>query len=95
MKSPNRQSISQLQDLPNIGKAMTRDLNIVGIHAPKDLIGKDGYQLFHKLCKITGMKHDPCVIDVFLSVVAFMEGGDPKPWWKFTAKRKEHMESQQ
>jgi len=50
MKSPNRKTVSKLTDLPNIGKAMARDLNIVGIQTPKDLIGKDGYQLYDELC---------------------------------------------
>jgi len=95
MNPPNRQSISQLQDLPNIGKAMARDLRLVNIQHPKDLIGKDAYQLYDELCKVTGKRHDPCVIDVFLSVVNFMNGGEAKPWWKFTGERKEHMESQQ
>jgi hypothetical protein len=95
MKTPNRQTISQLTDFPNIGKAMARDLRLVNIHHPKDLIGKDGYQLYDELCKVTGKKHDPCVIDVFLSAVDFMKGGEAKPWWNFTAERKEHMESKQ
>jgi len=95
MKSPNRKTVSELQDLPNIGKAMARDLRAVNIQHPKDLIGKDEYQLYDELCKVTGKKHDPCVIDVFLSIVDFMNGGEAKPWWKFTAKRKEHMESKQ
>jgi len=92
---PNRQTVSKLQDLPNIGKKMAGTLRLVNIQTPKDLIGKDGYQLYDELFKVTGKKHDPCVIDVFLSVVDFMNGGEAKPWWKFTAKRKEHMESHQ
>jgi len=32
---------------------------------------------------------------MFLSIVDFMNGGEAKPWWKYTAKRKEHMESKQ
>ena len=88
MKSPNRSTVSQLTDLPNIGKAMARDLSTVNIHHPQDLIGKDGYQLYGELCRKTGKKHDPCVIDVFLSVVDFMGGREAKPWWKYTAERK-------
>ena len=95
MKSPDRQIISQLTDLPNIGEAMARDLRTVNIRHPQQLIGKDAYHLYDKLCRTTGKNHDPCVIDVFLSVVDFMNGGESKPWWKFTAKRKEHMESKQ
>ncbi|SMQ97489.1 mitomycin resistance protein [Xanthomonas fragariae] len=31
---------------------------------------------------------DPCVIDVFLSIVRFMEGEAPQPWWAFSKERK-------
>ncbi len=91
MKTPNRPTVSEFQDLPNIGKDMARDLRLVNIQHPKDLIGKDGYQLYGELCRVTGKRHDPCVIDVFLSVIDFMAGGDRKPWWKFTAERKEYL----
>ena len=67
---------------------MARDLRTVNIQHPKDLISKDAYQLYDELCKETGKKHDPCVIDVFLTVVDFMNGGEAKPWWEFTAERK-------
>ena len=33
-------------------------------------------------------KHDPCVIDIFISAVRYMEGGPPKKWWEFTEERK-------
>ena len=95
MKSPNRDTISQLEELPNIGKAMAGDLLLVGIHHPKDLIDKDPYQLYDELCRVTGEKPDPCVLDVFLSVVDFMNGGDPAPWWKFTAERKKYIADHQ
>ena len=83
-----RDHLAQLQDLPNIGAAMTRDLNLLGIQTPNDLIGRDAYALYEELCVRTGMRHDPCVLDVFLSVVHFMAGGPAQPWWNFTAERK-------
>jgi hypothetical protein len=86
-------TVSELTDLPNIGKAIATDLRSIGIRHPQDLIGKDAYKLHDQLCRVTGTKHDPCVIDVFLTVIDFMEGGDPVPWWKFTAERKRHLKS--
>ena len=88
MKNPNRETISRLEELPNIGKAMAADLHIVGIENPGMLMGKDPLILYEKLCEITGKRHDPCVIDVFMSVVHFMDGGEPLPWWSFTDERK-------
>ena len=36
MKTPNRQTVSHLEELPNIGKAMADDLRMVGIKHPQD-----------------------------------------------------------
>jgi len=88
MKSPDRNSVSRLDELPNIGKAGMADLMLIGIKHPKELIGKDAFDLYDSLCQKSGSKHDPCVIDVFLSVIDYMEGGEAKPWWAFTQKRK-------
>ncbi len=88
MKDPNREIVARLDALPNIGKAMARDLELVGIDHPKQLIGKDPFALYAELCRKSGQKIDPCVIDVFMSVVDFMEGGEPRLWWSFTDERK-------
>jgi len=87
-KNPNRETVSKLEELPNIGKAMAGLLMSVDIKHPKELIGKDPFHLYDRLCTISGKKYDPCVIDVFMSVVRFMEGGEALYWWKFTDERK-------
>ena len=88
MKNPNRKTVTRLVDLPNIGKAMDADLKLIGIDHPKKLIGKAPLKLFEALCRKKGKKQDPCVLDVFMSVVHFMNGGKPLPWWSFTPERK-------
>ena len=88
MKNPDRETVSQLEALPNIGKAMAGDLKVIGVNHPGKLSGKDPFELYEALCTASGTRHDPCVIDVFMSVIYFMAGGDPLPWCKFTAKRK-------
>jgi len=40
------------------------------------------------LCGKTGVRHDPCVIDVFMSITRFMDGEEPRPWWAYTDERK-------
>ena len=45
--------------------------------------------MYAQLCMRTGVMHDPCVIDVFLSVLRFMAGEAPRPWWDFSKERKE------
>ncbi|SCK21395.1 helix-hairpin-helix domain-containing protein [Vogesella sp. LIG4] len=83
-----RHRVACLTDLPNIGPAGAADLRLLGINKPEDLIGQDALALFERLCAITASKHDPCVLDVLMSVVDFMAGGEPKPWWQYTAQRK-------
>ncbi|MCW8825341.1 MAG: helix-hairpin-helix domain-containing protein [Gammaproteobacteria bacterium] len=88
MKSPDRQTISTLESLPNVGKAIAANLRLINICHPRDLIGKDPVKLHQQLCQITGKKIDPCVLDTFMSIVYFMEGGEARPWWSFTDERK-------
>ena len=89
MKNPDRKTVSRLDALPNIGKAGMVDLMLIGIKHPQELIGQDAFVLYETLCQKTGTKHDPCVIDVFMSAIDFMQGGEPQPWWVFTEKRKQ------
>ena len=92
MRNPDRKTVSELDKLPNIGKAIKADLLLIGIEHPQELIGKDPFQLYETLCHITDKHQDPCVIDVFMSAIDFMEGGSPCPWWSFTQKRKNILE---
>ena len=68
-----RTDIQKLIKIPNIGPAIAYDLALLNIFTPSDLIGKDSYKMYEELCQTTGTKHDPCVIDVFISAVRFME----------------------
>jgi len=83
-----RENVRKLTDLPNIGKAGASDLELLGIVKPEDLVGQDPHELYERLCVITGFKHDPCVIDVFISVTRFINGEEAKSWWDYTAERK-------
>jgi Pathogenicity locus len=78
----------QLTDLPNIGPASAADLKLLGILRPSELRGRDPYALYRQLCETTGVRHDPCMIDVFISAVRFMEGAAAQPWWCYTQERK-------
>ena len=83
-----RELVKSLLDLPNVGPATAADLHQLGIHKPEELSGLDAFEMYERLCSLTKARHDPCVIDVFLSVVSFANGGPPKPWWEFTQERK-------
>ncbi len=87
----DRNNLQNLTDLPNIGKAMAQKLQLLGINQPAQLKGKSPYDLYAKLCQKTKVKHDPCVLDVFISITRFMAGDEPKHWWAFTQERKDHI----
>ena len=86
-----RSDIRQLTDLPNIGRAGAGDLRQLGITVPRQLINRDPYEMHRQLCEITGVRHDPCVIDVFISVTRFMNGEAPREWWAYTDERKKSL----
>jgi hypothetical protein len=88
MKNPDRTTVARLDQLPNIGKALAGDLQLIGIERPQELIGKDPLALYWALAEKTGQRQDPCVLDSFMAVVDFIEGGEPRPSWSFTAERK-------
>jgi len=83
-----RAEVKQLTDLPNIGKACATDLCLLGIERPVQLLGRNPYEMYRTLNTLTGVKQDPCMLDVFISITRFMAGDDPKPWWFYTDERK-------
>ena len=84
-----RETTKKLTDLPNIGRSLANDLELIGIDGPEKLEGKDPYVLYQRLCEVTGKRQDLCVLDTFISITDFMNGGEPKAWWEYTAERKE------
>ena len=77
--------------LPNVGKSIKDSLVLIGIKKPLDLVGKDPYQMYSDLCEVTQQKYDPCVLDIFISAVRYMEGGEAKKWWEYTTERKKKL----
>ena len=84
----DRVRVKQLTDLPNVGEATVADLRLLGFSSPEQLAGESPFEMYERLCQQTGRRHDPCVIDVFMSVTQFMNGEPPRPWWEFTETRK-------
>ena len=86
-----RNDILHFQDIPNVGKAIEKDFILIGLKELIELINQDPYLMYDKLCSITQQRHDPCVIDVFISAVNYMKGELPRKWWEFTKERKEQL----
>ncbi len=78
--------------LRSIGPAAARDLESLGIKWVDELCGHDGQELYERLCEKTGVRQDPCVLDVFRCAVAQAENPNlpakQKDWWYWSALRK-------
>ena len=81
-------AVATLEDVPNVGPAIAGDFRRLGIKFPANPLGRDPFAMYADLCRITGHRHDPCVLDAFIAAVRFMEGEPKKPWWAYTAERK-------
>ena len=89
VKAKTSDEVKYFQDIPNVGKAMTKDFLILGIKKPTDLKQMDPFKLYTKLCKITDKRQDPCVLDTYIAVIDFMNGAPARPWFYYTKTRKE------
>jgi hypothetical protein len=85
----DRGTITRFTDLPNVGPAAASDFELLGFREPRELIGADPRALYDALCVASGVRQDPCVLDVLMSVTDFLDGAEPQPWWNYTARRKQ------
>jgi hypothetical protein len=83
-----RERLNRLTDLPNVGPSIAQDLKLIGISTPAQLKGQNPVPLYDNLCLKTGVRQDPCVLDVFISITRFMDGEAARAWWDYTAERK-------
>ncbi|MBI4906083.1 MAG: hypothetical protein HY820_20790 [Acidobacteria bacterium] len=82
----------ELGDLAGVGPAMLEDFRLLQVRSVEQLAEEDPQELYHRLCQITGVRQDPCVLDVFHCAVA--QARDPRlpaekrNWWCWSRKRK-------
>ncbi len=79
---------SELLTMMNVGPAMLRDLEMLGIKKIEQLRNQSADHLYEKLQRITGSKQDPCVLDVFCAIIHEAKTGEKLPWWHWSAIRK-------
>ncbi len=88
-----RSTLTALEQLPNIGPSIARDLRRLKINVPADLLDQDPYEMYDRFCTLTRQHHDPCLLDTFIAATRFMAGDPAKPWWHYTAERKRKMKA--
>lgn len=82
----------KLGQLVSIGPAMLRDFEMLGIHNVAQLARRNPQRMYQDLCRLTGTRQDPCVLDTFSAAVA--QARDPLlppeqcQWWYWSRRRK-------
>ncbi len=82
----------QLEDLVSVGPSIRSDLNALGVHTVEQLARRNPQALYNQLCRQTGQRQDPCVLDTFRAAVA--QAKDPNlpveyaVWWFWSRVRK-------
>ena len=82
---------SDLLELANVGPAVARYLDGVGITQVAQLAGRDAIEIYEEMCAASGRRLDPCLLDTVMSAVAQADGEPPRPWWDYTAERKRRL----
>jgi hypothetical protein len=81
-----------LRDLAGVGPAVEADLKSLGVASVAALKGRDGDELYRRLCEQTGTRQDPCVLDGFRCAVAQAKDEDlpaeQRNWWWWSRQRK-------
>lgn len=85
-------TISGLRRLRGVGPSILADLKSLGIGSVEQLARQDGTKLYQRLCRKTGVRQDPCVLDTLRCAVA--QARDPnlpreqQDWWWWSRQRK-------
>jgi hypothetical protein len=79
--------MAELTDMPNIGPKIAAKLRRLDVETPEDLQGRDGEDLFERLCAMDGRRHDPCLLDTFVAAVEYANGAPARPWWEYSRER--------
>ncbi len=78
----------ELLALRNIGPAMRRDFEQLGIRSVAQLARHSANALYARIQQLTDTRHDPCVLDTYAAAIHQARTGEALPWWHFSRERK-------
>jgi hypothetical protein len=82
----------KLEDLVSVGPTIRRDFESLGIDTVARLAQHEPEALYDELCRKTGKRQDPCVLDTFRAAIE--QARDPYlapekcQWWYWSRVRK-------
>ena len=78
---------AELRRIPGIGRAAAGDLYMLGMRSVADLAEADPQTLYDRLCRLSGVRQDRCVLYVFRCAVYFARNTQHEPellkWWNW------------
>lgn len=86
--SATRAAWTRFQELPNIGPAMAHDFVRLGLRTLDDLERADAQEMYDRIGRLDGVRHDPCVLDTYAAAIHNLRTGEEQPWWEFSRRRK-------
>ena len=81
-----------LSELRGIGRAMLKDFEQLGIISVRQLRAQKPDELYHRMCEISGVRQDPCVLDTFRCAIEQARNPnlsrEQQDWWYWSRVRK-------
>ena len=83
----SRKTKSELEEIPGVGPSIAADFQSMGITHVAQLKRRSPEALYKKLCELTGVRQDPCVLYTFRCAVYYASNvkHDAKKlkWWNW------------
>ncbi len=84
---PSRKAKSELEEIPGVGPSIAADLQSMGITRVAQLKRRSPEALYKKLCELSGVRQDPCVLYTFRCAVYYASNAKHDPeklkWWNW------------
>ena len=85
----------RLKDLRGIGAKMLGDFEKLGIRSVDELKSRDAQKLYDRICKLSGTRQDPCVLDTYRCAIEQARNPElPREqtnWWYWSRVRKKRL----
>ena len=83
----------KLGDLRGIGRKMLQDFDQLEIRSVRQLRAQDAGQLYERMCKLSGQRQDPCVLDTYRCAIEQARNPalpeEQRDWWYWSRARKQ------
>ena len=80
-------ALKDLQQIPGVGKELSRMFWSIGIHSVRDLDGGNPDELYQKICDFKGTRVDRCVLYVLRCAVYYASNqkhsAELLKWWNW------------